>query len=116
MGKGSFLTPFIYYLFAHDLVDCAFYGGRSYLLGEGKVSLKFFMMSLCIPSFDVMSVMILKPSCDLSYRNTLDDPYVYPTFLYYLFAYDETHICLKWALHFCRGIIEVYTCLYDPFF
>ncbi|KAH0773711.1 hypothetical protein KY290_010848 [Solanum tuberosum] len=26
MGNGSFLTPFLYYVFAYDLVDCASYG------------------------------------------------------------------------------------------
>ncbi|KAH0743239.1 hypothetical protein KY290_031232 [Solanum tuberosum] len=114
MGKGSFLTPFLYYLFAYDLVDCASYGDKSYLSREGEVYLKFVMLSLCVPSCDVMSARILKPSFNLAYRNILDDPYVHETFLYYLFAYDESHICLKWALHFGRGIIEVYTCLYDP--
>ncbi|KAH0669564.1 hypothetical protein KY285_023727 [Solanum tuberosum] len=106
MGKGSFLTPFLYYLFAYDLVDCASYGDKSYLSREGEVYLKFVMLSLCVPSCDVMSARILKPSFNLAYRNTLDDPYVHDTFLYYLFAYDESHICLKWALHFGRGIIE----------
>jgi len=114
MGKGSFLTPFLYYLFAYDLVDCASHEDKSYLSREGEVYLKFVMLSLCVPSCDVMSARILKPSFNLAYRNTLDDPYVHDTFLYYLFAYDESHICLKWALHFGRGIIEVYTCLYDP--
>ncbi|KAH0747461.1 hypothetical protein KY285_009118 [Solanum tuberosum] len=36
------------------------------------------------------------------------------TFLYYLFAYDESTGCIKGALHVDRDIIEVYTCLYDP--
>ncbi|WMV14249.1 hypothetical protein MTR67_007634 [Solanum verrucosum] len=104
MGKGSFLTPFLYYLFAYDLVDCTSYGDKSYLSREGEVYLKFVMLSLCVPSCHVMSARILKPSFNLAYRNTLDDPYVHDTFLYYLFAYDESHICLKWALHFGRGL------------
>ncbi|WMV30454.1 hypothetical protein MTR67_023839 [Solanum verrucosum] len=95
MGKGRFLTPFLYYLFAYDLVDCASYGDKSYLSREGEVYLKFIMLSLCVPSCDVMSARILKPSCNLAYRNTLDDPYVHD---------DESHICLKWALHFGRGL------------
>ncbi|WMV13660.1 hypothetical protein MTR67_007045, partial [Solanum verrucosum] len=100
MGKGSFLTPFLHYLFAYDLIDCASYGDKSYLSREGEVYLKFVMLSLCVPSCDVMSARILKSSFNLAYRNTLDDPYVHDTFLYYLFAYDESLICLKWALHF----------------
>ncbi|WMV37555.1 hypothetical protein MTR67_030940 [Solanum verrucosum] len=104
MGKGSFLALFLYYLFAYDLVDCASYGDKSYLSREEEVYLKFVMLSLCVPSCDVMSARILKPSFNLAYRNTLDDSYVHDTFLYYLFAYDESHICLKWALHFGRGL------------
>ncbi|KAH0693076.1 hypothetical protein KY285_020173 [Solanum tuberosum] len=114
MGNGSFLTPFLYYLFVYDLVDCASYGSRSCLSREGEGYPKFIMLSLCVPSCDIMSARIFEPSCDLAYRNTLDDPNVHDTFLYYLFAYEESHIYLKYSWHLGRGFIEVYTCLSDP--
>ena len=35
-------------------------------------------------------------------------------FLYYLFAFDDSHTCLRCALHMGLVFIEVYTCLYNP--
>lgn len=118
MGKSSSVMHFLYYLFAydaiHDLVYCASYKGRSCLLREGEVYPKCIMLSWCVPYCDAMSVWIIEPSYDLAYRNTLDDPNVHDTFLYYLFACDVSHTCLRCALHMGQSFIEVYTYLYDP--
>lgn len=38
---------------------------------------------------------------------------MHDTFIYYLFAFDESLFSVKGALHLGRGIIEVSTCLYD---
>ncbi|KAH0725275.1 hypothetical protein KY284_001140 [Solanum tuberosum] len=48
MGKGSFLSPFIYSCFEYDVVDRTFYRGRRSLLGEGEVYFKFAMKSFGI--------------------------------------------------------------------
>uniref|UniRef100_M1DG64 Uncharacterized protein n=1 Tax=Solanum tuberosum TaxID=4113 RepID=M1DG64_SOLTU len=113
MGKGSFLNPFLYSCFEYDLVDRTFNRGRSSLLREGEVYFKFAMMSLSVPSYDVMSARILEPSCDLTYRNTLDVPSVHDTFLYYLFAYDDTHVCVGTIFHINSGINGVNESLFD---
>lgn len=72
------------------------------------------MLSLCVPSCDVMGARVLESSCDLLCRNTLHDPNLHDTYLYYLFAYDESYICPKCSLHLGHCIIEVYTSLFDP--
>ena len=50
----------------------------------------------------------------LAYKNTLDDPNVHGTFLYYLFAYDESHTCVGCAFFVGWVFIEVHACLYNP--
>uniref|UniRef100_M1DQM9 Uncharacterized protein n=1 Tax=Solanum tuberosum TaxID=4113 RepID=M1DQM9_SOLTU len=95
MRKSSFLSPFLYSCFEYDLADRTFYEGRSSLLRKGEVYFKFAMISLCVPSCKVVCARILEPSCDITYENTLDVPSEHDAFLYYLFAYDDTHVCVR---------------------
>lgn len=61
---------------------------------HGEVYFKISMMSVCLPYCKVMCARILEPSLDLTYENNLDVPSKHVTFLYYLFAYAYTHVCV----------------------
>lgn len=70
-----------------------------------------FYFFLSVPILDSI-LNILESSSDLRCEETLDEVILYDTFLYYLFAYDDTHIYGESTLYVGRSLFGENGCCF----
>lgn len=93
--ETSVFSTFLHYLYAyddfHNLVKTTLYVGMNCLKGRNYMCLNALTLSLCISR-----AKSFEPNGILMDNSTLDDAFIFDSFLYYLFAFDDYHDSYGW--------------------
>lgn len=101
LNPSSGLTPFVNSL-----------PRRSRLERKGNVYLNVIISSLDVPTCSNLLASSLDHVSTLVYGNTLDGAHILVSFLYYLFAHDDVHFCIRFVLYRGRSFLgsSIYFC------